>query len=191
MPNVPKYFLYISYGSTLTANVKAKRSTSKLRSLLSWSKVQDLCNTNILLIHWLKPFLKVYWKILWVLWKPTLMLLLAPFSEWFLFRARCLWLSTKKKSSNFWVMKEIVTLQNWFINLCPFVLLFFAYWWKKSQQLRKKIMILTFDSEGYCTPISWMNPLTHLCLKQTDRDIEGSNNFTLTAMNRYHISFLN
>lgn len=134
MPNVPKYFLYISYCSTLTADVNAKLRT----------------NTNILLIYWLKPFFKLTKKVLWVLWKPTLMLLLAPFSEWFSFRAKCLWLSSKKKKLKFLRHEKIVTLQNWFINLCPFFFfLFFAYWWKKSQQLRKQIMILTFDSEGY------------------------------------------
>lgn len=99
MPNVPKYFLYISYGSTLTANVKAKRSTSKLRSLLPWSKVQDLCNTNVLLIHWLKPFLKVYWKISLSSLKTNADVILGAIFRMISFRAKCLWLSTKKKEA--------------------------------------------------------------------------------------------
>lgn len=138
MPNVPKYFLYISYGSTSTANVKAKRSTSKLRSLLSWSKVQDLCNTNILLIHWLKPFLKVYWKILWVLWKPTLMLLLAPFSEWFLFRARCLWLSTKKKKLKFLRQEKDSYVTKLIYKSLPICSSFFRVLVKEITAVKKK-----------------------------------------------------
>ena len=162
-----------------------------MRSLISWSKVQDLCNTNILLIYWLKScfesLLKKFSEFLenqrWCYcWRNFQ-------NDFHLGRSVCGF--QRKKKLKFLRHEKIVTLQNWFINLCPFFFfLFFAYWWKKSQQLRKKIMILTLDSEGYCTPISWMNPLTHLCLKQTDKKIEGSNNLTLIAMNRYHISFL-